>query len=279
MAKLAGKVEGFEKRDGEDWDAWTKRTEALLNDMSKRSAAIDPESSNLVNAMIQFQVADGYAHYVVVKTSPLTLHHVPFLDGYQASAETIRGVNANSIRSALKRAKLFSSLTDENTDFYKSLRVGQVVHYHNGFGSWVRCEVVRGQSVHSPGVEQNVLKPIALVGDWRPYDLPKRQPDGSVRLGYHAEKVRDGETMTPHESTIWESPRCANKSRMLEDGFKDPSKLEPISLEVPGMSAEEERKAALWKKIAWLRALVNDHRQQDPQAIIDSLKAALSEAA
>lgn len=277
MAKLAGKAQGFEKRDGESWEGWTKRSEELFNELQAESRKVDPEAKSLFGAMIQFQVADGYAHYRVVKNSPLTLEHVPFMDGYQAHEATIRGVTANTVRTALKREKLFSGMTDKNDEFYASLKVGQIVHYNGSFGAWQRCEVVRGKSPQT-GREQNVLKPVALVGEWREYDLPKRMPDGSVKLGHAAEGVRDGKTMTPHESCIWESPRCANKDRMIADGWKDPATFEPISLEVPALSAEEEAKAALWRKVARLRALVNDHREQDPQAIIDAVKRSLEAA-
>lgn len=271
MAKLDKKAAfNNAKREGESWEDFQKREEALMKELSEKSAKVDPEG-DLTGALIRFQVADGYAVYVVSKSEPLTLQHVPYMDAYQANEATIRGINKNTVRSQIMRDRVFAKMRDTNADFYASLKVGQTVHYDNGFGSYVRCEVVRGESVHSKGVEQNVLKPVALVGDWRPYDLPRRMPDGSVNYGYQVEKIRKGETMTPHESTIWESPRCARRGA-------DPTGMQPISLEVPGMSGDEEQKAALWRKVARLRAIVNDHREQDPQAILDALKSSLEAA-
>jgi hypothetical protein len=267
MAKLDKKIAfNNAKREGESWEDFSKREEAMMEELSKKSAQVDPDG-DLTGALIRFQVADGYAVYVVSKHEPLTLQHVPYMDAYQANEATVRGVNKNTVRSQLMRDRAMRAMRDTNADFYASLKVGQTVHYHNAFGSYVRCEVVRGESVHSPGVQQNVLKPVALVGDWRPYDLPRRMPDGSVNYGYQVEQIREGKTMTPHESTIWESPRCARR-----EGDKDPTKMEPISLEVPGMSADEERKAALWRKVDRLRAVVNDHRAQDPQSILDAVR-------
>lgn len=267
MAKLDRKIAyDNAKREGESWEDFHKREEALMQELSDKSAKVDPDG-DLTGAVIRFQVADGYAVYVVSKHEPLTLQHVPYMDAYQANEATIRGVNKNTVRSQIMRDRAFAAMRDTNKEFYDSLKVGQIVHYHSAFGEYVRCEVVRGTSVHQPGAEQNVLKPVALVGAWRAYDLPRRMPDGSVNYGHHVESIRDGgKTMTPHESCIWESPRYARRDE------KDPSKMEPLSLEVPGLSAEEERKAALWRKVNRLRAVVSDHRCEDPQSIIDMVK-------
>lgn len=272
MAKLDKKIAfNNAKREGESWDDFSKREGALMEALSEKSAKVDPDG-DLTGALIRFQVADGYAVYVVSKHEPLTLQHVPYMDAYQADAATVRGVNKNTVRSQIMRERAFTNMRDTNKEFYDSLEVGQTVHYHSAFGEYVRCEVVRGTSVHQPGVEQNVLKPVALVGAWRAYDLPRRMPDGSVNYGHQVESIREGKTMTPHESCVWESPRYSRRDE------KDPSEMEPISLEVPGLSDEEERKAALWRKVNRLRAVVNDHREQDPQAILDALKRSLEAA-
>lgn len=265
MAKLDKKIAfNNAKKPGESWEDFAEREQAMMKELSDRSAKVDPEG-DLTGALIRFQVADGYAHYLVSQHEPLTVQHVPYMDAYQARPETIRGINKNTVRQMLRGDRALARMGDSNKDFYASLKVGQIVHYDNGFGSYVRCEVVRGESVHSKGVEQNVLKPIALVGDWRPYDLPRRMPDGSVNYGYQVEKIREGATMTPHESTVWESPRCARRGA-------DPTGMAPISLEVPGMSEEEEGKAALWRKVNQLRSVVGDHRCDDPLAIIEAVR-------
>jgi len=275
MAKLAATTCGsFKKADGEAWEAWSERIEGLLAEMQAVSAKVNPEGKSLVGALVQFSVADGYAYYRVCKDSPLTVEHVPYGDSYQAHEATVRGITANTVRTALQRSKMFSSMTDVNEEWYASLKAGQIVHYNGSFGAWQRCEVVRGKHPLT-GKDQNVLKVIALVGDWRPYDLPKRTADGGIVLGHAVDSIQSGKTMMPHESNIWESPRCANKARMIADGWKDPATLAPVSLEVPALSAEEEAKAALWRKVGRLRAICND-RVEDPQSILDAVRQAVA---
>jgi len=269
MAKLDRKMPyDNAKREGESWEAFNDREKSLLKALTDRSARVDPKGDDLTGAVVQFQVADGYAVYVVSKTSPLTLRHVPYGDTYQANEATIRGVNKDTVRKELRWRLSFEKMGDSNKDFYASLKVGQTVHYHNSFGAWVRCTVVRGESVHSEGVEQNVLKPVALVGDWRSFDLPRRNADGSVTLGYHAESVVEGKVMTPHESCVWESGKMGSR-------HADPTGLAPISLEVPAMSKEEEENAALWRRVDRLRAICND-RADDPRMILEAVRQAVA---
>jgi hypothetical protein len=271
MAKLdRTPMPGFEKRDGETWDQHSDRMKKLLDELSAKSAKVDVESDALEGAQLQFQVADGYAIYIVSKVSPLTLRHVPYGDAYRANEATIRGVNKETVRKELRWRRSFEKMGDSNADFYASLKVGQTVHYHSSFNCWVRCTVVRGESAHSKGAEQNVLKPVALVGDWRPYDLPKRSPDGSVALGYHAESVVNGKTLTPHESMLWESGKMSSR-------YSDPTGLTPISLEVPPLSKEDEENAALWRKVNRLRAICND-RADDPRIILEAVRRAVEAA-
>jgi len=269
MAKLdRTPMPGFEKRDGETWEQHSERMKTLLDELSAKSAKVVIESDALEGAQVQFQVADGYAVYVVSKTNPLTLRHVPYGDAYQANEATIRGVNKETVRKELRWRRSFEKMGDSNADFYASLKVGQTVHYHNSFNCWVRCEVVRGESVRSKGVEQNVLKPVALVGDWKAWDLPKRMPDGSVHLGYHAESVVNGKVLTPDESMIWESGKMGPR-------YSDPSGLKPISLEVPAMTKDAEENAALWRKVNRLRAICND-RADDPRVILEAVRQAVA---
>lgn len=274
MAKLAGKYPGFnDKREGSSWEEHHEEQGRLLKAIEANSAKVNPESDNLESAVIKFQVADGYAVYVVSKNNPLTLQHVPYGDGYQANEATIRGVNKNTVRTQLKRDRMFEAIEDTNKIFYNSLKLGQIVHYNSSFGSYYRCEVVWGKPKggFTTNTDQKCLKPVALVGDWREYDLPTRMPDGSVRLGHAAESVRDGMLFTPHESCIWESPRCARRST-----DKDPTNMEPICLDVPGLSDEEEKKAALWRVVNRIRSIVNE-RAVDPNFILETVGEVLRE--
>jgi hypothetical protein len=121
-------------------------------------------------------------------------------------------------------------------EFFDGLELGAIVHYHNGFGEWVRCRVVEydhdfrtGPSEYKAG--QKVLLPIALVGNWDEHDLPheRRDMDGTVHevIPYHAKKVltMDG-AWRPAKGCVWESGECHLNPRFPQD----PSTLEPLDL-------------------------------------------------
>ena len=253
MARLSGtKISGFDKRDGEDWDAYYARQEEGLNALAATSSAI-PSGGDIEGALIKFSVADGYAHYVVTKASPLEVSHVPFGDGYEAPVPTIRGLNRDDVERQLAANRMWDRGTQRNDDFYSSLEEGQTVHWLHSFGAWIRCEAVRGKDSQT-GEDRTVLKPVALVGDWRKHDLPKRNQDGSIRWGHQVKKIREGATMNPHESSIWESPRCAVRDR----GAADPTGMEPIDVSgPPAMDEKEQEQARLWQLVARVREAVS----------------------
>ena len=65
------------------------------------------------NEVLAFGVADGYAHYLVVKRKPLTLQHIYYMDGYQIPAAHVRGLTVADVDDMIRREKamreLFSS--------------------------------------------------------------------------------------------------------------------------------------------------------------------------
>jgi len=133
------------------------------------------------------------------------------------------------IRRTLAFDDFWQKLKQEGDEFYDSLAIGDIVHYHNGFGQFVRCEVVKD-------AEGAKLKPIALVGEWKVYDLPRRMATGEVRYPYHAQKIREGETFRPAASNLFENPKFSEGS---SKGI-DPRTLDPIDLELPDLTPVEE---------------------------------------
>jgi hypothetical protein len=273
MARLSKQeVPGFSKRDDEDWNAYYARQSTALGELAKKSSAI-PEGGDIKDALIKFSVADGYAYYVVVKTSPLTVAHVPFGDGYAAPAPTIRGLNRADVERQLAMDRMWSGRAQKNEDFYDSLEEGQTVHYDHGFGAWVRCVAERGTDSRT-GEERMVLKPVALVGEWREYDLPKRDRDGEIRWGYQVEKIRNGDIMHPHESCLWESERGAKRQR----GVVDPTGLDPIDVSgPPPMGKEEQERARLWRLVARVRDATAT-TLGDPREKLEAVKAIVAQA-
>ena len=158
---------------------------------------------------------------------------------------------------------LYDTFASDHDKFYASLKPGQIVHYNNGFDAFVRCVVVAKDGA-------NVLKPIALVGEWEGYDLPRRMRDGSIYNNFNADRIINGETMTPNSSNIYEG------------GYKprngvDPSTLQPISLAVPPMTPEEAKEAALWSKVDRIHKATEYQHDGDNLKILAAVKAILAE--
>lgn len=137
------------------------------------------------------------------------------------------------IRSAVANNEMFKEMVNDHTKFFENLKVGQIVHYNDGFGKYVRCKVVEG--THEKQFGKHLL-PIHLVGDWEAYDLPKRLEDGSISYCYHADKIRNKELFHPNFSNIWEHSKKG----------KDPSTMPTIDISVPEMTPEQVEKARLF---------------------------------
>ena len=115
---------------------------------------------------------------------------MPFLDGYEADAATVRGIVRSTVRDHLRRAGFFNSLGEKTENFYRTLKVGSTVHYHNAFGAYVRCVVVENSE---PGQNKSgrALKPLALVVD--DSDLTRKMLCRIMRSeGYDVEEAVDG---------------------------------------------------------------------------------------
>lgn len=101
--------------------------------------------------------------------------------------------------------------------FYEGLDDGQVVHYHDGFGAYVRCHVVRAEEDVKgiAGIKkgERCLRKVALVGNWR-------------HLGshsYHVKGVEEGRLFKPNASNIWENPEASCRRKQ-----PDPRHLAPL---------------------------------------------------
>jgi len=236
---------GFENKTGEDFKDRFARQGKLLEQI-KRDYTV-----------WQTPVADGYAMYAVVKERPLTLRYIPYGDARKAAPATIRGLTLADVDHQRRAEEAFNSMEKEAEAFYESLKPGQTVHYHHGFDEWIRCEVV----VVREGEKE--LLPKALVGEWSARDLPRRLSNGTVRWGYQAEKIREGKTMRPHATSLWENPKHANRARL-----KDPTRLPEVDMSVPEMSAKEREQMPLWRTVDAIRAAVSVPQNGDPMEVL-----------
>lgn len=172
------------------------------------------------------------------------------------------------IKAKVAMEDLFAKNMSDHERFYASLQLGQIVHYDSSFGQYVRCEVVMGTTVHKKNGHK-CLKPIALVGAWPSFDLPRRGRDGEVVLGYQAEKIANGVCFEPNSSCIYEG---STRPRDV-----DPRGLPAIDLSVPPATDEQKTEGQLWKAVDAAReALGND--EQSPRKRLETALAAIQGA-
>lgn len=163
--------------------------------------------------------------------------------------------DSREILSAVEMNAMFSGMMDDHASYYASLKPGQIVHYHNGFQQYVRCEAVKSEG-------RMKLREIGLVGEWSKHDLPSRDANGEIRWGYHAEGVREGRIMEPNYGNIYESPAYTRK------GGVDPRKLNPIYLTLPEQTDGEKTEAKLWRAVEHLQKVIENNTNNDPATIL-----------
>ncbi len=201
--------------------------------------------------VVRFQVADGYALYFIVKVlkSKVQVAHIPLYDGYQfagviQSRDGYLYLPRQVAEKSLRWDDMMNKVQDESESFFNNLRTGTIVHYHNGFNSYVRCQVTNDKQLIS----------MALVGDWRPNDLPHRQTDGSIYYPYHPKAIQESKKWRCHASNVYEFPQFQKKSFTT-----DPRPLNAIDLTVPPMTTAERELAKQQQNLALLRRIVNEN--------------------
>lgn len=152
-----------------------------------------------------------------------------------------------------------------NADFYSSLPIGSVVHYHYSGSAFVRCLVVDRPCSDEPAIQRS-LQPVALVGTWRPYDLPRRHPDGTIDEGHNARLIRTGQLIHPHSSNLYECPGSPSSRATT-----DPRPLEPLNLTLPALDAAAQARADLLATIARVRDTLCIDHPEDPASIRTNL--------
>lgn len=245
MATVFSPPEGLEEptdhadfmEDGFDRDGYFRAEEEYV----ERIVAWCRENSpgdRLAGTRYSYPVADGKALYVVYKSRPLSLIHVPIGDSYQVSDAHMRGLKIKDIDAYAHRDEALAAMFKNDDDWWDSQKPGTVLHYHNSQGDYVRGEII----VKDDKVQ---LKSIALVGEWR-NDRARRWPDGRITTGFHAQKVLDGDTFQPNARSVYEHPKFS--SPRGDKATFDPRTAEPIDLELPTMTRREQEVAGLLQR-------------------------------
>ena len=180
---------------------------------------IGEKLENLLGKKFPIGVADGQAIYEVVKVG-LKNCRVKWVedndinpDGYVAVIGEEGQLSTDVVLQKVSWEEQMDLHTRQSENWHNSHEIGSVVHYHNGFGSYVRCEVVMGPEGHDAYAGSPCYKPIALIGEWSKYDLKWDS--------YRVRTILEGELFRPHASNMWEYNR---------DPKDDPTKMEALVL-------------------------------------------------
>jgi hypothetical protein len=228
----------------------------------------------------------------VSQDDPIEINGQIYKGDYAGVVKAFRGAD---IRSSLQFERTWEKIGKEGEAKASTLRVGQIVHYDNGFAQFVRCEVVKA----GPKPE---LKPIGLIGNWQQNDLAVRNPDGSIRRGTYAAFIagdRDSlfghgeKTMSPAGSNIWELKDAEQKTWSMRgcrpptptqtvnfpryEAPFDPAREPLLSLDLPDMTEDEAEAARLHQLRRALIERLNDEtitRSKDPRVVFSALRGA-----
>lgn len=177
-----------------------------------------------VGRIIKFQVADNYAFYKITRIGTRTVS-VKYASGYTEQIIGMKGSVRKELAESIAAtddAQIKSRL--EHATFYSLLTPGQIVHYCAGRSNYVRCEVILVtqaildlNTICDLKLNDKALKPFALLGDWRNYELT---PD-AVWVKW----IRTGHIFTPNYTQVWESPGYTKREWDV-----DPTNLPPLVL-------------------------------------------------
>ena len=108
MAKVYLLPDGFNAPDfnWEDINQYEKDCLELVERLKKW--CIERNNQKNVGEIIKFQVADGYAEYMVAATKPVELIHLPFWDCYQS--ETAELMTAKAIQDKIDQKIMLDKL-------------------------------------------------------------------------------------------------------------------------------------------------------------------------
>lgn len=110
MAKVFTLPHGFDAPDfnWEDIEQYNKDCADLTDRLKKW--CIERNNQKSVGEIIKFQVADGYAEYMVASTIPVQLIHLPFWDAYESEFAHLMTAKAvqDKIDQTIAFEKLFS---------------------------------------------------------------------------------------------------------------------------------------------------------------------------
>jgi hypothetical protein len=107
---MGAKIYATPEELGEPLRDYTKGFQAVIDAEEPwiekvRQWARDNGSGTLKGEIFRYGVADGYAQYVVLHSSPLTLIHLPVGDAWHIPDVVARGLRASDVKAYVERSK------------------------------------------------------------------------------------------------------------------------------------------------------------------------------
>lgn len=221
---------------------------------------------NLVGVKFHYNFADSRPEWIVEKKRGRGAWECRVTETSPDWAGRTKVFGTEEIESALAYDEMISTIGKNNGDWWASRKVGQIVHYHDAFGRYVRGVIVNHEG-------EMKMQPTALVGNWTEHDLPKRLLNGTVRWGYHAEKIRNpgpDSLINPHQSNMWESPEFSRKGR------PDPTRLPAHDLSEPPQFEGEKAEFAHWESMRQRLGVILGEGHHDPKAALQQVRDILA---
>ena len=229
--------------------------------------------------------ADGMPEWTVMGKCDAKTWYVEILDDMDwAGVQDV--LTSGQILAIVNRDAALQDHFEQQDDWFDSLTPGTVLHYCNGFKTFIRCEVVMGRSanlrdhngsIRDEYLDKPVLLPVAMIGEWKPNDLPRIDPySGDVLTGYHARAILEHRgAWRPSEGCVYESPNVSGNY----NGGPDPRAMEPCDLTPRPLTVDQLRDLPAWQAVAQVRAAVEYKSRDDrtPQQILDDVRAALAD--
>lgn len=87
-----------------------------LNELIEWCRTHSDSKSELIGEEIRFPMADGYARYLVWRTKPLSLIHIPLGDAWNLPDYQLRGLRVSDVREIVRRQRGLSELFSKDKD-------------------------------------------------------------------------------------------------------------------------------------------------------------------
>ena len=99
-------------RDDKGWDhkGFTKAENEWLKELNQWCHDNTDSRSELVGELIRFPRGDGYAQYMVFKTKPLTLLHIPLGDAWDLPDYQMRGLRVKDVKELVRQDRALGDL-------------------------------------------------------------------------------------------------------------------------------------------------------------------------